>query len=85
MNSYDSLPSGSVSRVRVLTEASRGHVGGDEYAAGGHAELVEHIVSVLLVLVSVDSQCAPPRAVDRFCYFIDLYLSLYEYLGAKLY
>lgn len=66
----------------VLTEASRSDVGGDENASVGHAELVQDIVPVLLVLVSVDGQGTPASTVDRFCYFIDLDINYYEDFGS---
>lgn len=65
----------------VLTEAARCHVGGDEDASGGHTELIEHIVPVLLVLVAVDGERAPTSAVDCFRYLIDLHIINKLYRG----
>lgn len=75
----------SRSVVRVLTEASGGDVRGHEDASRGHAELVEDIVPVLLVLVSVDGKRSPASAVDGFCYFIDLDTSYRERFVTNLF
>lgn len=59
-------------RVVALTQPSGSDVGGDEDTVGGVAELRQYVVAVLLVLVAVDGQRAPSRAVYGFVNFIHL-------------
>lgn len=59
------------------TESPGGDVGGDQYGGGVVAELVQHIVAVLLVLVPVDGEGTPAGTVYRLTYVVDLQIMLW--------
>lgn len=56
----------------ALTESSGGDVSSHQDTVGGLAELVQHVVAILLVLISVDAQRLEAHAADGACYVIHL-------------